>query len=182
MWGCRVTIYVDNAQIPADVPNHDTGRTVTSTWSHLISDQLDPTELHEFATKTLGLRKSYFQPGRMTATGEPNPSGDHYDLTDGKRKQAIAQGAKPVNILDLGAILRRKSMAHRGAPDIQVIAKHLASDDGTFTLDHNSGRWTVGIQWGREAEDSPMVAAAAYGEGATAREAIDAAIREAGWE
>jgi len=51
-----MTIYVDNAAIPANVHNHATGKTVTSTWSHLISDQLDPTELHEFATKQLGTK------------------------------------------------------------------------------------------------------------------------------
>jgi uncharacterized protein DUF4031 len=177
-----MTIYVDNAGIPADVHNVETGKTVSSRWYHLISDQLDTTELHHFATNVLGLRRSYFQPGKaLGKPDQPDPGGDHYDLTEGKRKTAIAQGAVPITAEDLGVITRRKRMAHRGVPDIKSIAERLATEEGTFSLSFHKGQWSVAIEWGQEAEDSPMVAAAAYGLGTTAREAIEAAVREAGW-
>jgi len=47
---------------------------------HLTGDDLH--ELHEFAAK-LGLRPEWFQDGRIP----------HYDLTRGKRQQAIDAGA-----------------------------------------------------------------------------------------
>lgn len=177
-----MTIYVDHAAIPAAVPNKETGRTVKSTWSHLISDQIDPTELHEFATKILGLRRSYFQPGKSLGKPDlPDPGGDHYDLTDGKRKQALAHGAHPASPEELSAIIRKKRMAYRGIPDIKLVAEHLAVEEGSFALVCHDGQWTASIEWGCEADDSPMVGAAAYGIGATAREAIENAVDEAGW-
>ena len=48
-----MTVYVDDAHIPATVGRH------TSSWCHLTADS--PEELHEFAGR-LGLRRSYFQP------------------------------------------------------------------------------------------------------------------------
>lgn len=42
-------------------------------------------ELHAFAAR-LGLKRSWYQPGSR-------PAAAHYDLTAGKRKQAIALGA-----------------------------------------------------------------------------------------
>jgi hypothetical protein len=177
-----MTIYVDDAGIQADVLNTETGKTHSSRWCHLMSDQLDPVELHEFATKQLGLRRSYFQPGRILGRrDEHDPGGDHYDLTEGKRKQAIAKGATPVSAEELSAITRRKRMAHRGIPDIKVIAERLAIEEGSFALSYFEGQWSVAIVWGQEADDSPMAGAAAYGLGTTAREAIEAAIREAAW-
>ena len=74
-----MTIYVDDARIQANVGNRETGRTITSAWYHLISDQLGPTELHEFATKALGLRRSSFQPGELLGRPDQHdPAGDHY--------------------------------------------------------------------------------------------------------
>jgi len=51
---------------------------------HMQADSLE--ELHAFAAE-IGLKRSWFQhrPER--------PEHDHYDLTAGKRKQAIARGA-----------------------------------------------------------------------------------------
>lgn len=48
---------------------------------HLFADSL--VELHNFAA-ILGLRKQWFQPHQKL---------DHYDLTVGKRKQAVRLGA-----------------------------------------------------------------------------------------
>ncbi len=53
--------------------------------AHLIADT--GIELHRFA-KSIGLKRSWFQ--RHTSI-------PHYDLTVGKRKQAIAKGAIPID-------------------------------------------------------------------------------------
>ena len=49
---------------------------------HLMADTVD--ELHEFA-ETIGMKRSWF---RVSNSGLP-----HYDLTRGKRKQAVKSGA-----------------------------------------------------------------------------------------
>lgn len=51
-------------------------------WSHMSSDT-SVEELHEFAKK-IGLKRSWFQDRRIP----------HYDITKGKRFQAIKNGAK----------------------------------------------------------------------------------------
>lgn len=43
-----------------------------------------------------------------------------------------------------------------------------------------SGDWSAALEWGREAPDSPMVGAAAYGLGDTVEDALRAALDEAG--
>jgi Protein of unknown function (DUF4031) len=50
-------------------------------WCHMIADTL--AELHFFATIQIGLKRSWFQDKRTP----------HYDLTAGKRAQAIKKGA-----------------------------------------------------------------------------------------
>jgi hypothetical protein len=161
-----MTVYVDDVGIHADVHNHETGRIVSSAWSHLISDQLDPAELHEFATKTLGLRRSYFQSShKLIDRDQREPSQDHYDLTAGKRKQAIAKGAVSVSAEDLAAIIRLKRTAHR-------------LDQCGYTIAWRDDEWIVGLEWGQEAEDSPMAGAAAYGVGVSAWDAVEMALRE----
>lgn len=82
-----MTIYVDNAFIKAKVRQHD------SRWCHLLSDQEDPEELHLFA-EAIGLKRSYFQPAQF------NWWQQHYDLTEGKRAQAVKFGAVEINIFD----------------------------------------------------------------------------------
>jgi len=83
-----MTIYVDNAFIKAKVKQHD------SRWCHMLSDQQDPEELHLFA-ESIGLKRSYFQPAK-----NHNWWHQHYDLTEGKRKQAVAKGAVEIDIYD----------------------------------------------------------------------------------
>lgn len=90
-----MTVYVDNARISATVGRH------SSQWSHLFADTQE--ELHEFA-KHLGLKRSYFQPGRPLA-GKPSPYW-HYDVTEGKRQQAIKMGAKTVEYREAAKIMR----------------------------------------------------------------------------
>lgn len=167
-----MTVYVDDVGIPADVQNHETGRIVSSNWSHLISDQIDPTELHEFATKKLGLRQSYFQPGWTLGSRDvPDPSGDHYDLTSGKRKQAVVKGAIAITPEELTAIIRLKRAAHR-----------LANEGCNYALTRHKDNWLVALEWGQEAEDSPMVGAAAYGVSTSIWVAVEMALQEVGLE
>ncbi len=52
-------------------------------WAHLMADSTP--ELHAFAAR-LGLKREWFQPGRRAER-------DHYDVTESKRKQALALGA-----------------------------------------------------------------------------------------
>lgn len=75
-------------------------------WCHLTADT--EAELHAFATM-LGLRRSRFQskPGR--------PWVDHYDITEPKRRQAVAMGAVEITIAEAGAQLARKREAARVA-------------------------------------------------------------------
>jgi hypothetical protein len=40
--------------------------------------------------------------------------------------------------------------------------------------------WTAGLEWGREAEDSDMMGAAAYGVGRTPAESITRMLQDAG--
>lgn len=109
-----MTVYVDDARIPARV-----GR-LSSTWSHLFADTQD--ELHQFASR-LGLRRSWFQD--PTKTGKPfkaKPGSRaaqnwHYDVTEGKRRQAVALGAVEVSSHEAVAIIdARHRAAMRSAP------------------------------------------------------------------
>ncbi len=88
-----MTVYVDDARIPAQV-----GR-ITGRWSHLVTDNPDLSELHAFASE-IGLRRRWFQTGR--SAWRP-----HYDLTDTKRQAAIQAGALPISYRDTPAVLAR---------------------------------------------------------------------------
>lgn len=88
-----MTVYVDDVRIPARV-----GR-VTGRWSHLTADTTE--ELHEFAAR-LGLRRHWFQ-------DHPDPRRRHYDVTDSKRRHAIALGAVPENWRDAARRRSRRS-------------------------------------------------------------------------
>jgi hypothetical protein len=74
-----VSVYVDNANIAASVP--DGAKIHTSRWCHLMADTRE--ELEAFARR-LRLSPSWVQVKR---------SGVHYDLTAGKRRQAVSLGA-----------------------------------------------------------------------------------------
>ena len=74
-----MTVYVDDAFTRGDWGRWTGG-------GHLQADTA--TELHAFATR-LGLKREWFQ-HRPT-----RPELDHYDLTRGKREQALQLGAVP---------------------------------------------------------------------------------------
>lgn len=69
---------------------------------------------------------------------------------------------------------------------MEIIAATLAEEGGRFMLAKMDGPksvsepWTAGMEWGREAEDSDMVGAAAYGVGSSPSEAITRMLQDAG--
>lgn len=89
-----MTVYVDDFRVPATV-----GR-ISGRWSHLVTDG-DLEELHEFA-QSIGLRRSWFQ-------GPPRHRRPHYDVTEGKRQQAIRAGATAITWRELGKVTRREA-------------------------------------------------------------------------
>jgi phosphoribosyl-ATP pyrophosphohydrolase len=106
-----VTVYVDNAAIPATVHNDTTGQDLTRQWFHLIADSQD--ELHQFAVRKLRLDRRYFQLGKPRGDGRPSPHW-HYDLTTGKRWQAIRHGAVPVTSREMLQIIAEREARARG--------------------------------------------------------------------
>lgn len=100
-----MTVYVDDAAISATV-----GR-ITSRCSHLIADDQD--ELHAFAAR-LGLRRAWFQDPLTKTTGiRPAPGSRaaenwHYDVTAGKRAQAIRLGAQPITWREMVELISRR--------------------------------------------------------------------------
>lgn len=91
-----MTVYVDQARIPTRV-----GR-ITGRWSHLVADTDD--ELHAFAAR-LGLRRAWAQ--------HPGTPHSHYDVTETKRRQAIALGAVPIDRRQLAALITQRRETQR---------------------------------------------------------------------
>lgn len=56
-----------------------------------------------------------------------------------------------------------------------------SNEDAHVAIVKSSGddEWSVGIEWGREAEDSPMVGAAAYGADTNLTAALEQALKDA---
>lgn len=106
-----MTVYVDDALIPARVGRFE------SRWSHLFADT--PEELHAFAAR-LGLRRSWFQDpvvsGKPRARlGSRAAENWHYDVTEAKRRQAIALGAVAVTWRESADIISARYAAGGGA-------------------------------------------------------------------
>ena len=104
-----MTVYLDNANIPANVGG------VSARWSHLTADT--PDELHQFADQ-LGLRRSWYQ-GRCKHTACPTVDGScahfHYDVVAARRAHALRLGAQPVDLRKLGQIISARRPAFRVA-------------------------------------------------------------------
>lgn len=96
-----MTVYVDNFRVPARV-----GR-IKGRWSHLVSDNPDLTELHDFAAR-IGLKKAWFQTGKHAYR-------PRYDVTDSKRDEAIAAGAIPIGIRELADVFARAAATRKVA-------------------------------------------------------------------
>lgn len=89
-----MTAYVDKVEIPATVGRH------TSVWCHLVADT--SAELEAFARR-LRLQPSWIQ--------HKGTWSEHYDLTAGKRRQAVALGAVEISIREAGERLRSRRTA-----------------------------------------------------------------------
>lgn len=105
-----MTVYVDDYRREAQVG------TVTGRWSHLVTDPGgDLDELHAFAQR-IGLKRGWFQ-------GPPRHRHPHYDVTDIKRRAAIAAGAQAITWRRLGEMLaaaRTPTPAAASAPGLIV--------------------------------------------------------------
>jgi hypothetical protein len=64
------------------------------------------------------------------------------------------------------------------------ITKLLEPEGGAFGLSYNSEtkEWMAALEWGREAPDSPMAGAAAYGLAESPAVAVETALKDAGVE
>ena len=104
-----MTVYVDNARIPARVGRH------TARWSHLTADT--PEELHAFADD-LGSAREWFQArcknGRCPTVDDVCVH-FHYDVVDTRRTKAIAAGAEAIDIREFGAIISARRVKFREA-------------------------------------------------------------------
>ena len=90
-----MSVYIDSAHIPASVQNG--ARTHTSTWCHMMADTTD--ELLAFASR-IGLRPAWIQ-----YRGTPK---EHFDVTAGKRWQAVRAGAIEITSAESVALMRAK--------------------------------------------------------------------------
>lgn len=79
-----MTIYVDEVR---DYPFN--AKLPSTRWCHMACDG-DIEELHALAQK-IGLKRSWFQKGSLP----------HYDLTEGRRKMAVQNGAVEVTSREL---------------------------------------------------------------------------------
>jgi hypothetical protein len=113
MWMTRVIIF------PARV-----GR-IRDRWSHLTAD--DKPELHAFAQR-IGLQRSWFQ--------DKSRGLWHYDVTEGKRREAVAAGAVEIS-------WRNREVWSRPGRDGRADSGHRSRDHpghrGVLQL---PGRWT----------------------------------------
>lgn len=141
-----MTVYVDDMNLRAQVGNLDRN------WSHLFAGPFDPPdELHEFADR-IGLARSWYQ-------GPPRHRWPawHYDVTSGKRQQAIAAGAVEITWRQAGQMMhlartvwhdvnhgrmflctrggRAPSLADRRAVAAALYARHVAQDPILSDLD-----------------------------------------------
>lgn len=106
-------IYVDDAFTPRAVRWR--GGWIDDRWCHLLTDQDNPAELHAFAAR-IGMPRAWFQAGRNSATGQPDPTRDHYDLTEERRRRAVTEGATEITAR-AAAAMRRRRRAQQATPD-----------------------------------------------------------------
>lgn len=100
-----MTVYVDDWRQQATVGRH------TSRWSHLFSDTSDE-ELHAFAEQ-IGLSRSWFQ-----KADDPIQLRRHYDVTESKRRAAVAAGATEITWRDAGAMRNAEVDRLRAAKEV----------------------------------------------------------------
>src|SRR5258708_22659463 len=105
-----MAVYVDDMKLKAGVP--DGGRAVRARWNHLFADTEE--ELRAFAAK-IGLKPEWIQ--------DPGGRHAHFDVTTGKRQQAIADGAKAVTWREAGEFFARQAFEEQRESKAQRQAK-----------------------------------------------------------
>lgn len=90
-----MTVYVDAVRIPAEVPNGN--RVVRGVCCHLVADST--AELLDMAAR-IGLRAEWIQ--------DPGEWSEHFDVTEPKRRQALAAGAIELTLQQMGAFLNER--------------------------------------------------------------------------
>jgi hypothetical protein len=112
----RVSIYVDDWRQRARVGG------IEAVWSHMLAGPWDdPEGLHRFA-RSIGMYPGWYQ-------AKPWPKG-HYDVTETRRRLAIARGAVPVTWQEMGQML---ASARRRGRDNPPPAER-AQEDGELAL------------------------------------------------
>jgi len=120
-----MAVYVDDASIPADVTNGH--RVHKSQWSHLMAGS--EAELVAFARR-IGLRPQWIQ--------HPGTPRVHFDVTAGKRQQALAHGAQPITWREAGEMVMARSQTGaevQPAPQQQQLVLLTSSRDGLTEQD-----------------------------------------------
>lgn len=92
-----MSVYVDNAYIPAKVRSGSL--THDSRWCHMTADSTE--ELIAMALR-IGLKAKYIQ--------YPGTWKEHFDVTEPKRKQAVAAGAIEVSMRERVMAMGMKRM------------------------------------------------------------------------
>ena len=105
-----MAVYVDDMNLQADVP--DGRRAVRARWNHLFADTEE--ELRAFAAK-IGLKAEWIQ--------DPGGRHAHFDVTAGKRQQAIASGATAVTWREAGEFFARQAFEEQREREAQREAK-----------------------------------------------------------
>jgi len=103
-----VSVYVDNAMIPATV-----GR-VRARWCHLTADTQE--ELRAFAA-SIGLNPAWWQTCKRKCGPEGKPCIHwHFDVTRERRADAVAAGAQEIDIRRMSEILAARRVQQRAQP------------------------------------------------------------------
>lgn len=135
-----MTVWVDDVQLPKKIGNLD------ADWSHLTAST--PRELHDLAGR-IGLKVGWFQPRCKTAATCPVIDGVcphfHYDVTQTKRARAIAAGAVPIGVRDMGRITsaRRKQFRSLLGTRPDVLTTGVEQGWADPTQDPTLIDWTV---------------------------------------
>lgn len=98
-------IVVDDAMIPAQVRNYK------SEWSHMMSTlpgEAGTAELVDFAKGKLKMIRGWIQ--------HEGESREHFDLTKGKREEALRHGAAPITWRQAAEIMEAKEEGREWTP------------------------------------------------------------------
>src|SRR5690349_19605336 len=110
-----MAVYVDDMNLQADVPNGR--RTVRARWNHLFADTEE--ELRAFAAK-IGFKAEWIQ--------DPGGRQAHFDVTAGKRQQAIGDGAKAVTWREAGEFFAREAFQEQREREAKPVRHSWAAD------------------------------------------------------